>query len=51
MKNKYLLLLLVIGQLGFAKTWKVGSSRTYTKPSQVSTLVATGDTVEIDAGT
>ena len=51
MKNKYFLLLLVIGQLGFAKTWKVGSSRTYTKPSQVSTLVATGDTVEIDAGT
>lgn len=34
-----------------AKTWHVGSSRTYTKPSQVSSLVSDGDTVVIDAGT
>jgi hypothetical protein len=33
-----------------AKVWKVGSSHAYTKPSQVSTLVQNGDTVDIDAG-
>lgn len=33
-----------------AKTWLVGASRTYTKPSQVSALVGNGDTVKIDAG-
>lgn len=33
-----------------AKTWLVGSTRTYTKPSQVSGLVADNDTVKIDAG-
>ena len=30
--------------------WQVGSSRTYTAPSQVSSLVQNSDTVEIDAG-
>ncbi len=33
-----------------ANTWLVGPSRTYTKPSQVATLVQNGDTVLIDAG-
>ncbi len=33
------------------KIWKIGPAKTYTKPSQVSTLVGNGDTVEIDAGT
>jgi len=33
-----------------AKTWQVGTSRKYTKPSQVSTLVQNGDTVAIDSG-
>ncbi|MBN1559661.1 right-handed parallel beta-helix repeat-containing protein [candidate division KSB1 bacterium] len=32
------------------KTYQVGANRTYKMPSQVSTLVAKGDTVEIDAG-
>ncbi|MBL7811924.1 MAG: right-handed parallel beta-helix repeat-containing protein [Bacteroidetes bacterium] len=33
-----------------AKIWRVGPARTYTKPSQVSTLVSHNDTVYIDAG-
>jgi hypothetical protein len=33
-----------------ATIWKVGSTRSYTLPSQVSTLVQNGDTVEIDSG-
>jgi hypothetical protein len=32
-----------------ATRWQVGPSRTYTSPSQVASLVNTGDTVEIDA--
>jgi len=36
---------------GFSAEWLVGPSRTYTKPSQVAALVASGDTVSIDAGT
>ncbi|MCC6815071.1 MAG: peptidoglycan DD-metalloendopeptidase family protein [Saprospiraceae bacterium] len=32
-----------------ARTWKVGSSRFYTSPSQVSSLVSNYDTIEIDA--
>ena len=34
-----------------ATIWQVGPSHTYTMPSQVSTLVQNGDTVDIDAGT
>ncbi len=34
-----------------ATVWKVGPSRTYTKPSAVSNLVQDGDIVEIDPGT
>ena len=33
-----------------ATIWHVGASQTYTMPSQVSTLVNHGDTVDIDAG-
>lgn len=33
----------------FAKEWHVGPSRAYTTPAQVSSLVADGDTVSIDA--
>jgi hypothetical protein len=33
-----------------ARQWDVGASRSYTLPSQVSALVANGDTVNIDAG-
>lgn len=33
-----------------AAIWQVGPLRTYTAPSQVSGLVSSGDTVEIDAG-
>jgi len=34
-----------------AATWNIGPGQTYTLPSQVSTLVANGDTVDIAAGT
>ena len=34
----------------FATTWKVGISRLYKVPSQVSSLVSNGDTIDIDAG-
>lgn len=35
----------------YATVWPVGPLHTYTMPSQVSTLVQNGDTVDIDAGT
>ena len=49
---KYLLLFLLFFQtiLLNATIWSVGPSRFYTVPSAVSSLVAHGDTVEIDAG-
>lgn len=34
----------------YATIWQVGPAQTYTMPSQVSTLVQNGDTVDIDAG-
>ena len=34
-----------------ARVWQVGPSRTYTRPSAVSSLVGNGDTVEIDPAT
>ena len=34
----------------FATIWQVGPTHTYTMPSQVSTLVQSGDTVAIDSG-
>ena len=40
----------VWSEMLFATTWQVGPSQTYSMPSQVSTLVANGDTVNIEAG-
>lgn len=34
-----------------AHTWYVGATRTYTLPSQVSSLIADGDSILIDSGT
>ncbi|MEI7802656.1 MAG: right-handed parallel beta-helix repeat-containing protein, partial [Bacteroidota bacterium] len=51
--NKISSTLIVLIALTFscsAMTWLVGPTHTYTMPSQVSTLVADGDTVAIDAG-
>lgn len=45
------LILSLASGVSFAATWNVGPTRTYTMPSQVSTLVGNGDTVLIDAGT
>ncbi|MBL0329756.1 MAG: T9SS type A sorting domain-containing protein [Bacteroidetes bacterium] len=45
-----ILLFLFILQSSYSTNWLVGPSRFYTLPSQVSTLVANGDTVSIDAG-
>lgn len=45
----YLLLFLPFSHL-HAKIWQVGPTRSYLVPSAVSSLVADGDTVEIDAG-
>ncbi len=36
--------------LSYSTRWQVGASHMYTLPSQVSTLVQTGDTVDIDSG-
>lgn len=36
--------------LSEAKTWQVGPTKTYSKPSAVVNLVNNGDTVEIDSG-
>lgn len=53
MKKIYAILLITTVGLttNAATTWKVGPTQTYTKPSSVSSLVQSGDTVEIDAGT
>jgi hypothetical protein len=51
--NKFLLFFIPLISLGMqlhATIWQVGPSHTYTMPSQVSTLVQNGDTVDIDAG-
>ena len=50
MKHLALLFLLVEICPVNAKIWQVGPTRTYLVPSAVATLVADGDTVEIDAG-
>lgn len=44
------LLALTLPLAGHATTWTVGPGQTYTLPSQVSTLVGDGDTVDIEAG-
>jgi hypothetical protein len=49
-KKYFLLLLFFSCRVSFATVWQVGPSHTYTMPSQVSTLVQNGDTVDIDAG-
>ncbi len=53
MARSLLTILLVIAScsLVYSATWHVGPTRTYTKPSQVSTLVSIGDSILIDAGT
>ena len=48
-KLTFLFLAFIISQSGIAKIWKIGASRSYTKPSAVAALVSNGDTVEIDA--
>jgi hypothetical protein len=50
-KSSLILFLLFITICSSGKTWLVGPTRTYTMPSQVSTLVGDGDTVAIDSGT
>lgn len=49
---KQIIFLLLLGFSGTiqAKIWQVGPTRIYTVPSAVASLVADGDTVEIDAG-
>lgn len=42
--------LIVLPLFTNATTWQVGPAQTYTMPSQVSTLVSDGDTVNIEAG-
>ncbi len=44
------LLALTLPLAGHATTWTVGPGQNYTLPSQVSTLVGDGDTVDIEAG-
>ncbi len=46
----FLSFLLALPFTAHATTWQVGPGLTYTLPSQVSTLVANGDTVDIAAG-
>ena len=48
---KFVFFLVFLFELSLqAKSWNVGPTRIYTKPSQVSTLVANGDLVLVDAG-
>ena len=50
--NKQITLLIgaaILSVQTFSATWLVGPTRTYTMPSQVSTLVSDNDTVAIDA--
>ena len=51
MKKIFVSVLLILTScFAFATNWLVGSTQTYTMPSQVSTLVDDGDTVSIDVG-
>ncbi len=47
---KYLVLMIFIAANSIAGVYKVGPGLDYTKPSQVASLVADGDTVDISAG-
>lgn len=52
-RKLFLLGLLLTGmmkQVVWSKTWHVGATQSYVKPSQVAGLVQNGDTVLIDAG-
>ncbi|MCY7411310.1 MAG: hypothetical protein LH473_13640 [Chitinophagales bacterium] len=51
--KKYILFSILISSIQHlhAAIWHVGPSQVYTKPSQVSSLVQNGDTVNIDAAT
>lgn len=40
----------IISQYSFATVWQVGSTQTYTMPSQINNLVQDGDTIYIDGG-
>ena len=50
MKTQLTIIFVLVTSIAECTIWKVGSTRTYTLPSQVSTLVQNGDTVEIDSG-
>jgi hypothetical protein len=52
MNSRAALLPIAVGlvQVLNATSWQVGPGQTYTAPSQVSTLVGNGDTVNIEAG-
>lgn len=50
MKNFLVFLLIQFCSFSYAKTWWVGPSHSYNRPSQVSSLVADGDSVWIEAG-
>ena len=47
----FLILMILMSSSTEARVWQVGPSRTYTRPSAVSSLVGNGDTVEIDPAT
>jgi len=49
MKSNSIIILILIPFLGMSKTWLVGPTKTYTSPSAVSSLVADGDSILIDA--
>ncbi len=51
MKKIYFFIVVLAQLSANAVTWKVGSSQTYTTPSQVVNLVGNGDTIKFDAGT
>ena len=50
--KRYILSLIafIISQYSFATVWQVGSTQTYTMPSQINNLVEDGDTIYIDGG-
>ncbi len=48
MKQLCTLLLCLFSLVAYSKTWYVGPSRTYSKPSEVSSLVSNGDSILID---
>jgi len=53
MRNSFMFIFLLLPSASSvpARVWQVGPSRTYTRPSAVSSLAGNGDTVEIDPAT